>query len=101
MPQAMKGIVMSKKSLIPDTFERLNEIAARCDRAEVRRGQVKTKHLALCPIEQLVAELIKRKELKEEFLHVLVEAITSFDTLYDQLWDEVADLSVAGADFAA
>ena len=86
---------MLKESLIPDTLERLIEIAGRCDRAAVRRGQLKTKPLALWTTEELIAELIKRKELKDEFLKVLEEAIADFTALHYQPSAEVAELAAA------
>jgi hypothetical protein len=91
----MKETVMFEGSLIADTFERLIEIAGRCDRAVVLRGELSTRPLALWTTEELIAELIKRKELKDEFLKVVKEAIANFIALRYQLSAEVAELAAA------
>jgi hypothetical protein len=84
----MKETIMSKGSPIADTSERLTEIGGRCDRAAARHAQ-----LALWTIEELIAELIKRKELKNNIIKALEETIADFTALHYQLTAEVAELA--------
>jgi hypothetical protein len=81
----MKEIVMLKENLIPDTLERLIEIAGLFDRAKERLAQLSAKPAT--------------RELNNEFIKdtliPLLEANAHLGAMYSQVTDEVTELVAA------